>query len=148
MNAKLKAMVNYEQVTWAQIVDILKEFAESQWRNIERAVVNRGPFKITSTYKHLSVKEDVFCLLPKEERSGLLRKLAKAPLKVTTDDAENTNYPEKISNAESLSEFRQTSPTCSKVSREGLRHGQPCNIRWRETLLCPNWKKWKIVLRL
>ena len=80
INAKLKRIVGKRILSWSEFFDVLKELAESQERNVERALIRRGPYRLAEEYKTLELKESHFCKMTRDERFQLLKKFAATPL--------------------------------------------------------------------
>lgn len=84
-----------------------------------RSVVIRGPYKIASPYKDLSVKTvSVYCL--KKIWQDFYANWQRRHWMWKETVLKKNKYQEEISKAENLSEFGQTLPTGSKVSHEDL----------------------------
>ena len=81
INAVLKWKVDFKKNELPIFVTNLKQLAEEQEREVERAVIGRGKYQFVEEYQFLEVKEVDWFRMTKEQRKKHMHKVATAQLK-------------------------------------------------------------------
>ena len=76
INAMLKAKVDYKRSELPVFVQKMRELAHDQQREFERALINKGNFKLKDQYKFMMVPEDKWCKMSEDSRKAHLNKLS------------------------------------------------------------------------
>ena len=61
INALLKQKVNYKKSELPDFIDIIKQVIDEQQREVERAIIRRGKYKLRAQYSILEVRSKVVC---------------------------------------------------------------------------------------
>ena len=57
-NCMIKQKLNFEIKKPYQFIENVKEIIETQFRNEDRAVLGRGPYKLTEKFDHLAIDNE------------------------------------------------------------------------------------------
>ena len=81
INAVLKRKVDFKKNELPTFVTHLKQLAEEQEREVERAVIGRGKYQFVEQYRFLEVKEVDWFRMTQEQRKRHMHKVATVQLK-------------------------------------------------------------------
>ena len=84
INSVIKAHVNYKPGQLMEFVGKLKELIDEQEREIEKAVIKRGKYRLKEAYSYLEVNESDWFKMTKEQRRAHLKKMLQAAIKSVT----------------------------------------------------------------
>ena len=84
INAMLKRKVNYKRSKFPTFVDKVKELIKEQQKEVERAVIGRGKYKLEYQYQSLGVPESKWFVMTSQQRNTHLSKLQSAALVTTS----------------------------------------------------------------
>ena len=84
INSVIKAHVNYKPSQLMEFVGKLKELIDEQEREIERAVIKRGKYRLKEAYSYLEINESDWFKMTKEQRQTHLKKTSQAAIKSVT----------------------------------------------------------------
>ena len=121
MNNRIKTRMKKKKLSWPECVQQLKEMLEEQERNINRALINEGPYRIHPECRRLIIPAEKWPGMSKDKKERKLKEFQKIPL----------------SKAFGVS----TSATISSISLilEAATEGMP-SFFWQETRA--EWKTW------
>ena len=121
MNNRIKTRMKKKKLSWPECVQQLKEMLEEQERNINRALINEGPYRIRPECRRLIIPAEKWPGMSKDKKERKLKEFQKIPL----------------SKAFGVS----TSATISSISLilEAATEGMP-SFFWQETRA--EWKTW------
>ena len=80
MNAILKRKVDYKKNELHMFINHLKQLADEQENEIERAVIGRGKYRFHEQYRHLEVKESEWFKMNSDQRQRHMKKAASTHL--------------------------------------------------------------------
>lgn len=75
VNALLKHKVDYKQNELPAFIDQVKELVEEQDKEVERAVINRGKYRLRDQYHFLEVGESKWCTMTSAQHLHHLAKV-------------------------------------------------------------------------
>ncbi|CAH3157897.1 unnamed protein product [Porites lobata] len=121
MNNRIKTRMKKKKLSWPECVQQLKEMLEEQERNINRALINEGPYRIRPECRRLIIPAEKWPGMSKDKKERKLKEFQKIPL----------------SKAFGVS----TSATISSISLilEAATEGMP-SFFWQETRA--EWNTW------
>ena len=103
VNSMIKNKVQYKRNELPQFIQKLKELCDEQQREVERAVVCRGKYRLRPQYRHLEVPESKWFTMSREQRKQHLSK-------VNDHLVSNTSHPDEVRFSSGIS---CTSESCS-----------------------------------
>ena len=68
INAVLKWKVNYKKSELPDFIDIIKQVIDEQQREVERAIIGRGKYKLRAQYSTLEVQEAKWFAMTVQQR--------------------------------------------------------------------------------
>ena len=74
VNAKIKKFVQRKRNDWPSFVSAMKELISMQSRNVDRAVFNEGPYRLTQELATLGVSSDELTMLSSKERKAFIKR--------------------------------------------------------------------------
>ena len=80
MNNCIKTRMEKKKLSWPDCVQQLKEMSEEQERNISRALINDGPYRIRPECRRLIVPAEKWLGMSKEQKERKLKEFQKIPL--------------------------------------------------------------------
>ena len=81
INSVIKSHVSYKPSQLMEFVEKLKELVDEQEREIERAVIKRGKYRLKPAFSYLEVNESDWFKMTKEQRRVHLKKMSRAAVK-------------------------------------------------------------------
>ena len=97
LNAVLKRKVSYKKNELPEFVKHLKNHIDEQERELERAVIGRGKYRLQKEFKHLQCEEEVWFRMSREQRANHLKKVANTSVSAHDDPATTTHQPADLS---------------------------------------------------
>lgn len=82
INSVIKAHVSYKPSQLMKFVEKLKELVDEQEREIERAVIKRGKYRLKEVFSYLEVDESDWFKMTKEQRRVHLKKVSQVAVKL------------------------------------------------------------------
>ena len=92
-NRILKEAVQYKSSQLPEFVDKMKGLMEEQRREIERAVIGSGEYRLRKEYHHLTVEPSKWFKMTTEQRRRKLDQFMKADLRIHLSPSEISNCP-------------------------------------------------------
>ena len=80
MNNRIKTRMEKKKLSWPECVQQLKEMTEEQERNINRALINEGPYRIRPECRRLKIPAEKWLGMSKEQEERRLKEFQKIPL--------------------------------------------------------------------
>ena len=80
MNNRIKTRMEKKKLSWPECVQQLKEMTEEQERNINRALINEGPYRIRPECRRLIIRAEKWLGMSKEQKERRLKEFQKIPL--------------------------------------------------------------------
>lgn len=74
MNAVLKVKLDYKRSELLLFVKKIEELAQEQMREIERAIINQGKFKLREMYQFMAVREENWFRMSQDAQKAYLKK--------------------------------------------------------------------------
>ena len=91
LNAMLKRKLDYKRSELPAFIDKVKELVNEQQKELERAVIGRGKYRLKQQYQYLQVTESKWFLMNQDQRKNHLSKLQSVVLKSTFEATEVVN---------------------------------------------------------
>ena len=107
INAMLKRKVEYKKNELPTFMNHLKQLAEEQEREVERAVIGRGKYKFVKEYKCLEISETDWFRMSREQRKKHMHKVSTVQFAFTSGIP--GDIEQRSSNSESMSTSAQLS---------------------------------------
>lgn len=123
INALIKRKVDYKKHQLPQFIDIVHELVDEQNREVKRAIVNRGKWRLRSHYQFLEVPESVWFTMSMQQRQ---KHLSKAHSAIVSDV--QTSGLEKSSSAVGSSDSGSTVPAIDDLSVDAATVAKDCNL--------------------
>ena len=112
VNSIIKVKVDYKSNELPQFITKLRELSAEQEREVEKAVIRRGKYRLRSQYKKLEVNESKWFSMSQEQRMGHLKKLCKTKVS-------NVDNPDAIAHHSDITpNVMQDNNSPSSISRE------------------------------
>lgn len=73
MNNRMKIRMERKTLTWPECVKQLKQMSEEQERNVERTLIDEGPYKVRPECRRLVVSTDKWLTMTTEQKEGKLK---------------------------------------------------------------------------
>ena len=119
MNSVIKVKVEYKRSELPEFINKLHDLCEEQEREVERAVLRQGKYRLRPQYRHLEVSESKWFKMTREQRARHLKKVNQVPVSDVTKLDEVTY----ISDVTGLSHSSSVSvPSCSSSADSGPSH--------------------------
>ena len=80
MNNCIKTRMEKKKLSWSECVQQLKGMSEEQERNINRALIHEGPYRIRPECQRLIIPVEKWLALSKEQKERKLKEFQKIPL--------------------------------------------------------------------
>lgn len=80
MHHRIKTRMDKKKLTWPECVKQLKEMSEEQERNIQRALIDEGPYQVRPECRRLVVPVDKWLSMSKEQKERKLKEFQKMAL--------------------------------------------------------------------
>ncbi|XP_078689169.1 uncharacterized protein LOC144920713 [Branchiostoma floridae x Branchiostoma belcheri] len=77
-NHILKVAMNWKPQSLRDLIQTLSEIVQSQYQEIERAIINTGEYKLTEDFRRFQTHRDTWCQLSDKNREAHLRRFGKA----------------------------------------------------------------------
>ena len=103
VNEVIKKEAERKKKGWIDCIEVIRSITDRQERNVQRAIVDQGPYKLKEEYRHLQIDADKWCEADDIERERLIKRFKRATLKardvvevsskrgVTSDQLESPN---------------------------------------------------------
>lgn len=72
-NNRMKTRMERRTLTWTECVEQLKQMSEEQERNVERTLIDEGPYKVRPECRRLVVSADKWLTMTAEQKEGKLK---------------------------------------------------------------------------
>lgn len=123
INALIKRKVDYKKHQLPQFIDAVQELVDEQNREVERAIVNRGKWRLRSQYQFLEVPERVWFTMSVQQRQKHLSKVHSA----LVSDVQTSGL-EKRSSAVCSSGSGSTASANDELSVDPATVAKDCNL--------------------
>ena len=80
MNNRIKTRMEKKKLSWPECVQQLKEMAEEQERNVNRALIDEGPYRIRPECRRLIIPVEKWLAMSKDQKEKKLKEFQKIPL--------------------------------------------------------------------
>ena len=75
LNAMIKSKMHYQRSELPKFIDKVKELVKNQQREIEKAVIRRGKYRLKEQYRFLEIPESKWFVMSEDQRKKHLSKL-------------------------------------------------------------------------
>ena len=123
INALIKRKMDYKKHQLPQFIEMVHELVDEQNREVERAIVNRGKWRLRSQYQFLEVPESVWFTMSMQQRQKHLSKVHSA----LVSDVQASGM-EKSSSAVGSSDFGSTVLAVDDLSVDAATVAKDCNL--------------------
>ena len=96
--------------TWSEAVTVYENIVQQSRRDIQRAVLGKGPYDLSPTHSHLAVTASSWSGMNRKERERHLAKLGTS----ITDDIEEDNKEEPLTQTEVIGSFKDFKDECKQ----------------------------------
>ena len=100
MNNRIKTRMEKKKLSWPECVQQLKEMAEEQERNVNRTLIDEGPYRIRPEIRRLIIPVEKWLAMSKDQKEKKLKEFKKIPL----SEAFGVGASETVSSIPSLLE--------------------------------------------
>ena len=70
-------------LSWTECVDLLQSLSEEQERNAERALIDQGPYQLSTDYAHMRIPSANWLSLLQQQRQKKVSQFHSAPTNYT-----------------------------------------------------------------
>ena len=91
INALLKHKVDYQKQQLPMFIEKVQELVAEQKQEVERAVVNRGKWRLRSQYRYLGVQEQAWFTMTAQQRQRHLSRVHSVSLMEADDTSSHSN---------------------------------------------------------
>lgn len=113
VNSIIKRKVEYKRNELPQFIQKLRELCEEQQREVERAIVGRGKYRLRPQYSHFGVAESKWFVMSQEQRRKHLKLFNEAPVS-------NIRNPESVASGSDISSLPSTVSEDTGMSASAL----------------------------
>jgi len=85
INSVIKTKVQFKRNELPQFITKLKELVEDQQREVEKAVIGRGKYRLRQEYKYLEVSDSKWFSMTREQRLSHIKKVASTAVSDTRE---------------------------------------------------------------
>lgn len=75
MNHVLKNLIEWKSKPMLELVSLIHEHIQAQYKDLKRAIYKQGPYKLSDSYSHYFIQRDVWCSKKPEEKKKIFDKL-------------------------------------------------------------------------
>ena len=80
MNNRIKTRMEKKKLSWPECAQQLKEMAEEQERNVNRTLIDEGPYRIRPEIRRLIIPVEKWLAMSKDQKEKKLKEFKKIPL--------------------------------------------------------------------
>ena len=146
VNSVLKSKVDYKKSELPEFLDKLKSVIDEQERELERAIIDRGKYKLCEKFKKMEISENEwFTKMSGSQREAHIKRVLSAPLESKTMaprvSSLSTKAPAIESSKPSCSRQLFTAQNTTKVSLSVDASSFADSVAIPKTVICAIWNK-------